>query len=57
VLLLLGCATSARLKLKKLNEARNMMDEISRLLIGLKKKADSDSVHLAKRPGNSVQPE
>ena len=45
-----------QVKLKKLNEARNLVDEVSRLLSGLKRKADSDSVPLAKRPRYSVQP-
>ena len=45
-----------QVKLKKLNEARNLVDEVSRLLSGLKRTADSDSVPLAKRPHYSVQP-
>jgi len=39
--------------LKKLNEARNLVDEVSRLP---SRKANSDSVLIAKRPGYSVQP-
>ena len=45
-----------QVKLKKLNEARNLVVGVSRLLSGLKRKADSDSVPLAKRPRYFVQP-
>jgi len=62
VLLLHGCSPAAwmcykhQVKLKKLNEARYLVDEDLRLLPSLKK-ADSDSVPLTKRPGYSVLPE
>jgi len=38
-----------QVKPKKLIEARNLVDEVSRFLSGLKRNADSDSVPLAKR--------
>jgi len=42
-----GC--KCQVKPKKLIEARNLVDESSRFLSGLKRKAGSDSVPLAKR--------
>jgi len=41
-------------KLKKLNEDRNPVNEVSRLLSGYKRKVNSDSVPLEMRTGYSV---